>query len=124
MENGTARRSQFTPPPRGSGLVGPTANGYVFFNKNNQVPKDATHQDGWDYDAASNTVTFHGPACQALQEGAVTSLDIVFGCADEKIPPPPGCESGLGCDVEHPCPTDPKEGAGFCQEGCCVFGKF
>jgi len=55
---------------------------YVFFDNNpTQVPKDATHMDGWDYDPANNTVTFYGPACDKLKSGTVMDLDVVFGCA-------------------------------------------
>lgn len=97
---------------------------YVFFDKTDQIPRDKKHQEGWDYDPATKTVSFHGTACQDLKSGNVAKLDIVFGCANETIPPPPGCESGIGCDVEHLCPTDPKEGSGLCDAGCCLYGKF
>lgn len=44
------------------------------------VPLDTDHQDGWDYDPDSNTITFYGPACDALKSGEVTDLAIVYGC--------------------------------------------
>ncbi len=97
---------------------------YVFFDENDQVLKDTSHKDGWDYDATSNTVTFHGPACEALKEGKVTKLDIVFGCpGGDTIGVPPDCQSGIGCDALHLCPNDPQKGNGYCSEGCCKFQK-
>jgi hypothetical protein len=44
------------------------------------VFRDPTHQDGWDYDPATGTLTFYGPACQAIQDGSVLDVDIVYGC--------------------------------------------
>lgn len=56
---------------------------YVFFDDQTSVPNDPV--DGWDYDAASNTITFHGGACAALETCAVTDVDITFGC-NEPVP--------------------------------------
>jgi hypothetical protein len=56
---------------------------YVFFDDQTGVPNDPV--DGWDYDAATNTITFHGGACGALQTCQVTDVDIVFGC-NEPVP--------------------------------------
>lgn len=54
---------------------------FVFFNNDpNQIPRDETQQDGWDYDPATNQVTFYGPTCDALKAGQVTDVDIVLGC--------------------------------------------
>lgn len=50
---------------------------YVFFN-NTALGGDATN--GWTYDAATNTVTFHGTSCDQLKAGTVTDVDVVFGC--------------------------------------------
>jgi hypothetical protein len=50
---------------------------FVFFD-NVSLPEDGT--DGWTYDEATNTITFHGPACDDLQNGVVTDVDVVFGC--------------------------------------------
>jgi hypothetical protein len=53
---------------------------YVFFNDDpQQIPQDG--QDGWTYDPSTNTITFHGAACDQIQNGIVTDIDIVFGCA-------------------------------------------
>jgi hypothetical protein len=35
---------------------------------------------GWDYDPATNQVTFYGDECQQLKDGTVTDVDVVFGC--------------------------------------------
>jgi hypothetical protein len=52
---------------------------YVLFD-GIQVPRDPGHTNGWDHDAASNTVTFYGAACDALQSGEVKDLQMVYGC--------------------------------------------
>jgi hypothetical protein len=57
---------------------------YVFFDKDPAgVPNDP--DDGWTYDPATNTVTFHGPACEAIKSGAVVEIDIVYGCNEPPI---------------------------------------
>ncbi len=54
---------------------------YVFFDNDPAgVAKDPTHTDGWDYDPATNQVTFYGPACDAIKSETVSDVDIVFGC--------------------------------------------
>jgi hypothetical protein len=52
------------------------------------VDRDPTHMDGWDYDPATNRITFYGPACDAIQSGDVETVSIVFGCPE--LPPPAG----------------------------------
>jgi hypothetical protein len=52
---------------------------YVFFD-GMLLDRDETHTDGWDYDPATNRITFYGPACDALQSGQVAELSVVFGC--------------------------------------------
>jgi hypothetical protein len=52
---------------------------YVFFDLDPAgVPNDG--MNGWTYDPATNSITFHGQACADLQTGAVTDIDIVYGC--------------------------------------------
>ncbi len=52
---------------------------YVYFNDDPAgVPPDPA--DGWTYDDATHTLSFHGSACMQIQSGAVTNLDVVFGC--------------------------------------------
>jgi hypothetical protein len=52
---------------------------YVFFD-NVKVPRDPSHQAGWDYDPATNQVTFYGADCDKLKANQVTDVDVVFGC--------------------------------------------
>jgi hypothetical protein len=53
---------------------------YAFFDKMTDVPRDPTHADGWDYDPKTNTVTFYGADCTAIESGTVKQVDVVFGC--------------------------------------------
>ncbi len=55
---------------------------FVFFDNNpTPVSRDPTHVNGWDFDAATNSITFYGMACQNLKNATVKDLDIVYGCA-------------------------------------------
>jgi hypothetical protein len=56
-----------------------TDNLFVYFD-GTEVVRDMSHADGWDYDPATNTVTFYGNACNTLQTGMVMDLQIVHGC--------------------------------------------
>jgi hypothetical protein len=63
------------------GTVPPDANKiYVFFDKKDQISQDPTHAAGWDYDGASNQITFFGSTCADLTSGKVAALDVVFNC--------------------------------------------
>lgn len=53
---------------------------FVFFDNTKEVAQDATHTEGWDYDATANQITFYGTACTDLKEGKVTDVDVVFNC--------------------------------------------
>lgn len=53
---------------------------FVFFD-NQTVARDTTHAAGWDYDAASNTLTFYGGDCDKLKANQVADVDVVFGCS-------------------------------------------
>jgi hypothetical protein len=44
------------------------------------IPRDTQRASGWDYEAATNQLTFYGSSCEALKSGAVTDLVIVYGC--------------------------------------------
>jgi hypothetical protein len=44
------------------------------------IPRDVSHTRGWDYDDASNTITFYGPECDQVQSGAVADINVDFGC--------------------------------------------
>jgi hypothetical protein len=57
---------------------------YVFFDKDPAgVPNDPN--SGWTYDPMTNTVTFHGAACDAIKAGTVADIDIVYGCNEPPI---------------------------------------
>ncbi len=45
----------------------------------NAIPRDAAHNNGWDYHPDADTITFFGAACEAVQ-GGETSVSFVFGC--------------------------------------------
>lgn len=49
------------------------------------VGRDEGHVNGWDYDAGSGSITFYGAACEAMQGGAVTDLNIVYGCPSPAV---------------------------------------
>lgn len=51
---------------------------FVFFDGTNEVAADGTN--GWTYDPATNTVTFHGTSCADLKGEKVKTVDIVLGC--------------------------------------------
>jgi len=52
---------------------------YVYFNDDPAgVPQDAA--DGWTYDEATMTLECHGASCAQIQMGAVTDIDVVYGC--------------------------------------------
>lgn len=71
-----------SPPPGGDvGLV------YVFMGKDEKpLPRDPTHANAWDYEAATQTVTLYGASCDALKRGTVADVNVVFGCPG--APPP------------------------------------
>jgi hypothetical protein len=60
--------------PPGTGL-------HVFFNGNPAgVDNDATN--GWTYDAATNTITLHGAACDQVRGGSVSHIDVIYACGE------------------------------------------
>ncbi len=52
---------------------------FAFFD-NQSVPRDPTKQNGWEYDSASNQITFYGSDCDKLKKQQVNDIDVVFGC--------------------------------------------
>lgn len=52
----------------------------VRFAGGDLIPRDVSHTRGWDYDAATNTITFYGSECAAVMSGAVTDISVDFGC--------------------------------------------
>lgn len=86
---------------------------HVFFDKQ-PVARDPAHLDGWDYDAAKNLLSFYGKACGELERGAVSGVDVVYGC--KKPPPASGCVGGAArCAAKEEC--GPAE---TCFAGCCL----
>lgn len=52
---------------------------YVYVDRMS-VMRDPSHASGWDYDAATNQVTFYGATCDTLRGGSTDALAIVYGC--------------------------------------------
>jgi hypothetical protein len=88
---------------------------HVYFDKV-VVPQDKTHQQGWDYDPASNKLTFFGKPCSDIEQSLVGDLRILYGCGKPTEPPgPKTCASGSDCTVKEDCPAKMA-----CLAGCCV----
>jgi hypothetical protein len=56
---------------------------YAFFDHTKPVVRDA--KNGFEYDPATNAVTFFGDACTQIKTLAVKRVDVVFGC-NEPLP--------------------------------------
>jgi len=52
----------------------------VRFDDGPLIGRDSSHAQGWDYDAGSNSVTFYGPQCASIRDGAVLDVQVAFGC--------------------------------------------
>ncbi len=64
-------------------LGGPSRNPALFqvrFDGGPLIPRNMSHTSGWDYDSATNTITFYGSDCTQVESGSVTSIDVDFGC--------------------------------------------
>jgi hypothetical protein len=47
----------------------------------NELPKDTTHMNGWDYTSDAHTaVQVYGPTCTAIENNQVDSVQVVFKC--------------------------------------------
>ena len=44
------------------------------------VPRDAGHQNGWDYHPDAGTITFFGGFCEMIEAGASSSVGFSYGC--------------------------------------------
>jgi hypothetical protein len=75
--------AEVTPASCTIALDGPVRDPSLFqvrFAGGDLIPRDPSHTRGWDYDAATNTITFYGAECAAVMSGAVTDIDVDFGC--------------------------------------------
>jgi hypothetical protein len=45
-----------------------------------EVSRSSLHTEGWDYDAATNSVTVYGGSCSELQTGTVGEVRVDYGC--------------------------------------------
>jgi hypothetical protein len=52
---------------------------FVYFDEN-PIPRDASHTNGWDYDAASMTLSFYGAICEQVKAGTSGALAVSYGC--------------------------------------------
>lgn len=90
---------------------------YVYLDSQ-EVQQDPSHTAGWDYDASTNLLTFHGATCTALEQGKVSSVDVIYGCksaAPDGGAPAPCAPGVTACSGATDCPT----GQG-CVAGCCL----
>jgi hypothetical protein len=58
---------------------------YVWFEQTEAVPRDPSHMAGWDYDAATQTVTLYGVYCDRLEAHTVAKVDVIFGCPSPPV---------------------------------------
>jgi len=52
---------------------------FVYFG-GNQIPRDTSHTNGWDYDATSMQLTFYGTTCDQVRAGTAGALAVSYGC--------------------------------------------
>jgi hypothetical protein len=74
---------QLSMKPQDASLVVAYLNGMA-------VPNDPTN--GTSYDAGSSSLVFHGTSCDQIKGGAITNVDVIYGC-----PSPP-----IGSAVQRP----------------------
>jgi hypothetical protein len=62
-------------------MMAPTDPSLVSIDGNgNQIPRDTSHMNGWDFGPGNLSINFYGPACMQLQQGVITQINAVFGC--------------------------------------------
>jgi len=60
--------------------VPPSSGLWVFFDKDpTGVAPDGAN--GWTYDATANSLTFHGTSCDAIKQGTVKDIDVIYACS-------------------------------------------
>jgi hypothetical protein len=62
--------------------IGVYANGNVSM----KIPKDVTHQNGWDYGAGMKSIVLYGPACDAVKAGTTKTVQAAYGCPGVVVP--------------------------------------
>jgi hypothetical protein len=75
--------AEVIPPSCTVMLDGPPRDPMLFrvsFDGGPLIPRNTSHTSGWDYDPATNTITFYGPDCGRIERGEVVSVDVDFGC--------------------------------------------
>ena len=60
----------------------------------------ADPNNGWTYDAASQTIEFHGSSCDQVQSGQVKNVSVKFGCPDPGCQPLPEVCDGFDNDCD------------------------
>lgn len=50
-----------------------------------QVARDPSRVNGWDYNPATNRIAFYGPHCDALIGNPSFKVQVVYGCADDVL---------------------------------------
>jgi hypothetical protein len=70
------------PPPAGGTSLDKDMVNVEVYGANGQrvVPRDTTHQDGWDFLPGEKQVQLYGAACKSLQGDAKARVEIVVGC--------------------------------------------
>ncbi|MCZ7682897.1 MAG: VWA domain-containing protein [Sandaracinaceae bacterium] len=71
----------------------------IFVNVDD-APLPMDPADGWTYDAATNTLTLHGTACDRLRDGTTRRIGVSFGCAPTACEPRPEVCNGLDEDCD------------------------
>jgi len=69
--------------PMGNEMVDPDQVNVVVETGNGpeQLYKDPSHMDGWDYaNAAQTQIILYGPACEAFKNGVGNQVSIILGC--------------------------------------------
>jgi hypothetical protein len=51
-----------------------------------RVPRDTANQNGWNYGPQQKSIVLYGPWCEKLKSGAITDVQITFGCPRVVIP--------------------------------------
>lgn len=75
--------AEIIPPSCTVELDGETRNPELFqvrFDGGALIPRNPSRTSGWDYDPSTNTITFYGADCAAVQSGSVTNVEVDFGC--------------------------------------------